>query len=90
MFLYCCLLKFGFILLKLFCVVEICLNDLVKVDGEVVILEVLKVVNVIIKDILFVKVILVGKIEKVVKVKGLGVIKGVKVVIEVVGGFIEE
>ena len=82
--------KFGFTSLKSFCVAEIRLNDLAKVDGEVVTLEALKAANVITKDILSAKVILPGKIEKAVKVKGLGVTKGAKAAIEAAGGSIEE
>ena len=82
--------KFGFTSLKSFRVAEIRLNDLAKVDGEVVTLEALKAANVITKDILSAKVILAGKIEKAVKVKGLGVTKGAKAAIEAAGGSIEE
>ena len=82
--------KFGFTSLKSFHVAEIRLNDLAKVDGEVVTLESLKAANVITKDILSAKVILAGKIEKAVKVKGLGVTKGAKAAIEAAGGSIEE
>lgn len=70
--------------------VEVCLFELVKVIGDVVDLNVLKVVNFVIKNIEFVKIVFFGEINKVVIVKGLCVIKGVKVVIEVVGGKIEE
>ena len=82
--------KFGFTSLKSFLVAEVRLNDLAKVDGEVVTLEALKAANVITKDILSAKVILAGKIEKAVKVKGLGVTKGAKAAIEAAGGSIEE
>lgn len=82
--------KFGFTSLKSFHVTEIRLNDLAKVDGNEVTLESLKAANVITKDILSVKVILAGKIEKAVVVKGLGVTKGAKAAIEAAGGSIEE
>ncbi|ACE62516.1 50S ribosomal protein L15 [Actinobacillus pleuropneumoniae] len=82
--------KFGFTSLKSFHVAEIRLNDLAKVDGNEVTLESLKAANVITKDILSVKVILAGKIEKAVVVKGLGVTKGAKAAIEAAGGSIEE
>lgn len=90
MFLYCCLLKFGFIFCKVVIIVEVCLFDLVKVEGGVVDLNMLKVVNIIGIQIEFVKVILVGEVIILVIVCGLCVIKGVCVVIEVVGGKIEE
>ena len=82
--------KFGFTSLKSFLVAEVRLNDLAKVDGEVVTLESLKAANVITKDILSAKVILSGKVEKAVKVQGLGVTKGAKAAIEAAGGSIEE
>lgn len=82
--------KFGFTSLKSFHVAEIRLNDLAKVDGNEVTLETLKSANVITKDILSVKVILAGKIEKAVVVKGLRVTKGAKAAIEAAGGSIEE
>ncbi len=82
--------KFGFTSLKSFHVAEIRLDELAKVDGDVVTLEALKAANVITKNILSAKVILSGKIEKAVKVKGLGVTKGAKAAIEAAGGSIEE
>ncbi|WP_409500779.1 50S ribosomal protein L15 [Mannheimia glucosida] len=82
--------KFGFTSLKSFHVAEIRLNDLAKVDGNEVTLETLKAANVITKDILSAKVILAGKIEKAVVVKGLRVTKGAKAAIEAAGGSIEE
>ncbi|HDL5699685.1 50S ribosomal protein L15 [Mannheimia haemolytica] len=82
--------KFGFTSLKSFHVAEIRLNDLAKVDGNEVTLETLKAANIITKDILSAKVILAGKIEKAVVVKGLRVTKGAKAAIEAAGGSIEE
>ncbi|AHG74641.1 50S ribosomal protein L15 [Mannheimia varigena] len=82
--------KFGFTSLKSFHVAEIRLNDLAKVDGNEVTLEALKAANIITKDILSVKVILSGEIDKAVVVKGLRVTKGAKAAIEAAGGSIEE
>ncbi|MCK3655186.1 50S ribosomal protein L15 [Pasteurellaceae bacterium Macca] len=82
--------KFGFTSLKSLHVAEIRLSDLAKVDGNVVSLETLKAANVITKDILSAKVILSGKVEKAVVIKGLGATKGAKVAIEAAGGSIEE
>lgn len=81
--------KFGFTSLKALHVTEVRLSELAKVDG-VVTLEALKQANVITKDILSAKVILSGKIEKAVVVKGLSVTKGAKAAIEAAGGSIEE
>ena len=82
--------KFGFTSLKALHVAEIRLSDLAKVDGNVVTLDALKAANVITKDILSAKVILSGKVEKAVVVKGLGVTKCAKAAIEAAGGSIEE
>lgn len=82
--------KFGFTSLKSLHTAEVRLNDLAKVDGNVVTLDSLKAANVITKDILSAKVILAGKIEKAVVIRGLGVTKGAKAAIESVGGSIEE
>lgn len=82
--------KFGFTSLKALHVAEIRLSDLAKVDGNVVTFNALKAANVITKDILSAKVILSGKVEKAVVVKGLGVTKGAKAAIEAAGGSIEE
>lgn len=82
--------KFGFTSLKALHVAEIRLSDLAKVDGNVVTLDALKAANVITKDILSAKVILSGKVETAVVVKGLGVTKGAKAAIEAAGGSIEE
>jgi large subunit ribosomal protein L15 len=82
--------KFGFTSLKSFHVAEIRLDELAKVEGNVVTLEALKAANVITKDILSAKVILSGKVEKAFVVKGLGVTKGAKAAIEAAGGSIEE
>lgn len=82
--------KFGFTSLKALHVAEVRLNDLAKVDGNVVSLETLKAANIITKDILSVKVIFSGKLEKAITVKGLRVTKGAKVAIEAAGGSIEE
>ncbi|AAP96677.1 50S ribosomal protein L15 [[Haemophilus] ducreyi] len=82
--------KFGFTSLKSLHVAEIRLNDLAKVDGNEVTLEALKAANIITKNILSVKVILAGKIERALVIKGLRVTKGAKAAIEAVGGSIEE
>ncbi|OOH89089.1 50S ribosomal protein L15 [Pasteurellaceae bacterium 15-036681] len=82
--------KFGFTSLKSLHVAEVRLNELAKVEGNVVTLDALKAANVITKDILSAKVIFSGKIEKAVVVKGLGVTKGAKAAIEAAGGSVEE
>ncbi|MDG6881584.1 50S ribosomal protein L15 [Phocoenobacter uteri] len=82
--------KFGFTSLKSLRTAEIRLDELVKVEGDVVTLDTLKAANLVTKDILAAKVILSGKIEKAVTVKGLRITKGAKAAIEAAGGSIEE
>lgn len=69
---------------------EIRLNELAKADVDVVDITALKLARLINKNILHVKVIASGTIEKAVTVKGLRVTKGAKAAIEAAGGKIEE
>lgn len=82
--------KFGFTSLKSLHSAEIRLDELAQVDGNEITLDALKAANVITKDILSAKIILSGKVEKAVVVKGLGVTKGAKAAIEAAGGSVEE
>lgn len=70
--------------------VEVCIFELVKVEGDVVSLQILKDVNLINQYVQCVKVMLFGEVGCVVILKGIVVIKGVCVVIEVVGGKFED
>ncbi len=69
---------------------EIRLDELAKVEAEVVDLKALQDANVVSGNIKRAKVILSGKIEKAVTVKGLGVTKGARAAIEAAGGKIED
>jgi len=69
---------------------EVRLNELAKVNGEIVNLETLKAANVVDARTLQAKIILSGKLEKAVTVQGVGVTKGAKGAIEAAGGKIEE
>ena len=69
---------------------EIRLNELEKVEGDVVDLEGLIKANVISGDIKTAKVILSGEITKAVTVKGLGATKGARAAIEAAGGKVED
>ena len=82
--------KFGFTSMKAAVTAEVRLNELTKVEGDVVTLDTLKAANVLTKDIQFAKVILAGEIKVPVKVSGLRVTKGAKAAIEAVGGSVEE
>ena len=69
---------------------EICLQELAKVDAEVVDMDALLAANLISKNIKRAKVIDSGKIEKSVSVKGLGLTKGARAAIEAAGGKVLE
>lgn len=69
---------------------EVRLDELAKVEGDVITLASLKAANVIPARTLQAKVILSGKVEKAFTIQGLGVTKGAKTAIEAVGGKIEE
>lgn len=69
---------------------EIRLNELTKIEGDVVDLLALKAANVISHNITRAKVIASGAIEKAVTVKGLGATKGARAAIEAAGGKVEE
>ena len=69
---------------------EIRLNELTKVEGDVVDLAGLQKAGVISKAIKRARVIKSGTIDKAVTVKGLGATKGAREAIEAAGGKIEE
>jgi large subunit ribosomal protein L15 len=69
---------------------EIRLQELAKVDAEVVDLDALLAANLISKNIRRAKIIDSGKIEKAVSVKGLGLTKGARAAIEAAGGKVLE
>lgn len=82
--------KFGFTSKIAAVTAEIRLNDLAKVEGNIITLEALKSANVVTKDIQFAKVILAGEINTAVTVRGLRVTQGAKAAIEAAGGSVEE
>ncbi|TXH70151.1 MAG: 50S ribosomal protein L15, partial [Thiothrix sp.] len=69
---------------------EVRLDELAKVEGDVISLASLKAANVIPARTLQAKVILSGKVEKAFTLQGVGATKGAKSAIEAVGGKIEE
>jgi len=69
---------------------EIRLQELAKIDAEIVDLDALLSANLISKNIKRVKIIDSGKIENAVSVKGLAVTKGARKAIEAAGGKILE
>ena len=82
--------KFGFTSMKAAVTAEVRLNELTKVEGNVVTLETLKAANILTKDIQFAKVVLAGEVKSAVTVCGLRVTKGAKAAIEAAGGSVEE
>ncbi len=69
---------------------EIRLHELNNLDADVIDLAVLKEANLIGKNILHVKVMVSGKIEKSVSLKGIRVSKGAREAIEAAGGKVED
>jgi len=69
---------------------EVRLNELAAVQGDVVDLRALQEADILPRAIKRAKVILSGKLEKAVTVRGLGVTKGARAAIEAAGGKIEE
>lgn len=69
---------------------EVNLHELSKIDADVIDLKVLKDAGIIKKSIREVKIILSGKLENPIKLKGLRVTKGARECIENLGGSIEE
>ncbi|BDY03210.1 50S ribosomal protein L15 [Ferrimonas sediminicola] len=82
--------KFGFTSRKAMVTAEVRLSELTKVEGDLVTLETLKDANVVSGNIKFAKVVLSGKIERPVTIKGLKATKGAREAIEAAGGKIEE
>ncbi len=82
--------KFGFNSAKSRITEEVTLSELAKLDVEVIDLQALKDADLIKEGMLRAKVMLSGKINKAVTVKGIGVTKGARAAIEAAGGKIEE
>jgi large subunit ribosomal protein L15 len=81
--------KFGFISRKSLTRAEIRLHELNKVTADVIDMVALLQANVIKNTITDVKIILSGKLERKVKIRGLLVTKGAKAAIEALGGSVE-
>lgn len=69
---------------------EVRLDELAKVDADVIDLKALQDADILSRNVKRAKVFLSGKIEKAVTVRGLGVTKGARAAIEAAGGKIEE
>jgi large subunit ribosomal protein L15 len=82
--------KFGFTSRKSLVSAEVRLNEIAKVEGDVVTIDTLKQAGLLVKTVKFAKVVLSGEISRSVTVQGLGVTKGARAAIEAAGGKIEE
>ena len=82
--------KFGFTSRKSLVSGEVRLNEIAKVDGDLVTIETLKQAGLLVNTIKFAKVVLSGEISRSVTVQGLRVTKGARAAIEAAGGKIEE
>lgn len=82
--------KFGFTSRKSLVTDEVTLAEIAKVEGDLVDLNTLKTAGLVKKDVLFVKVMKSGEINRAVTVKGIRVTKGARAAIEAAGGKIEE
>lgn len=69
---------------------EVRLHELAAVDTDVVDLAALQAANILPRSVSRAKVIASGRIEKAVKIRGLGVTKGARAAIEAAGGSIED
>lgn len=82
--------KFGFTSRKSLVSGELRLNEIAKVDGDLVTIETLKQAGLLVNTVKFAKVVLSGEISRSVTVQGLRVTKGARAAIEAAGGKIEE
>ena len=82
--------KFGFSSRTAQYVAEIRLNELAKIEADVIDLDALKNANLVRRDTKSAKVILSGEISKAVTLQGLRVTKGARSAIEAAGGKVED
>jgi large subunit ribosomal protein L15 len=82
--------KVGFISRKAGSTGEVRLNELAGLDVEVIDLAALHAADILPNSVTRAKVIASGKLEKAVKLRGLGVTKGARSAIEAAGGSIED
>lgn len=78
--------KFGFTSRKSLISAEVRLNELNKILGDIVDIEVLRATNIISGRIKHVKIFASGKLEKPMTIRGLRVTKGAKAAVEAMGG----
>ena len=81
--------KFGFTSRKAMQTAEVTLSELAKVAGDTATVATLKEAGLVKKNILFVKVIKSGEINRAITVQGIKVTKGALELIEAAGGKVE-
>ncbi|RUO34314.1 50S ribosomal protein L15 [Aliidiomarina shirensis] len=81
--------KFGFTSRKAMQTAEVTLSELAKLAGDTATVDTLKEAGLIKKNILFVKVIKSGEINRAITVQGIKVTKGALELIEAAGGKVE-
>jgi len=82
--------KVGFVSHMAALTAELRLHELALPEADVIDIDVLKKAHLVPAQVSKVKVILSGKLDKAVKIKGLAVTKGARAAIEAAGGSIEE
>jgi large subunit ribosomal protein L15 len=82
--------KFGFTSRKSLVTDQVTLQEIAKVEGDVVDMTALKAAGLITKNISFVKVVKSGEISRAITVKGIRVTAGARIAIEAAGGKIED
>lgn len=82
--------KFGFTSRVGRTTAQVRLDELNKVEGNIIDIETLKKANIINNSMLRARIFLSGEVKKAVTVKGLGVTAGAKAAIEAAGGKVEE
>lgn len=82
--------KFGFFSSRAQVTAEVRLDQLTRVDADEVSLQTLKAARLVSNKIKYVKVMLAGKLDKAVTIKGVGVTRGARAAIEAAGGKIED
>ena len=82
--------KFGFTSRKSLVSAEVRLNEIAKVEGDVVTIDTLKQAGLLVNTVKSAKVVLSGEISRPVTVQGLRATKGARAAIEAAGGKIEE
>ena len=82
--------KYGFTSRLAAVTAEIRLNELAKIEADVIDLDALKAADIVNGSIKRAKVVLSGEIVKAVTIKGLAVTKGARAAIEAAGGKIED